>query len=125
MESLGVMNLEGFGIQLDHSALGPAGAVLVYAEDVLKGKPGNLSTLEKWEGVSTLLLDPATQRNLEVFKTTSHSRSGSLLDIMDQTSSAAGSRLLERYLGAPEKDLQGNSSASGLRCRVYEPSLTC
>jgi DNA mismatch repair protein MutS len=79
---------------------------LVYAEDVLKGKPGNLSTLEKWEGASTLLLDPATQRNLEVFKTTSHSRSGSLLDIMDQTSSAAGSRLLERYLGAPEKDLQ-------------------
>ena len=106
MESLGVMNLEGFGIQLDHSALGPAGAVLVYAEDVLKGKPGNLSTLEKWEGASTLLLDPATQRNLEVFKTTSHSRSGSLLDIIDQTSSAAGSRLLERYLGAPEKDLQ-------------------
>lgn len=106
MESLAVMNLEGFGIQLDHPALGPAGAVLVYAEDVLKGKPGNLSTLERWQGGSTLLLDPATQRNLEVFKTTSHSRTGSLLDIMDQTSSPAGSRLLERYLGAPEKDLQ-------------------
>ena len=39
MESLGVMNLEGFGIHVDHAGLGPAGAVLVYAEDVLKGKP--------------------------------------------------------------------------------------
>ena len=38
MESLGVMNLEGFGIGLSHPGLGPAGALLVYAQDVLKGK---------------------------------------------------------------------------------------
>ena len=50
-------------------------------------------------------MDPATQRNLEVFKTTANTRVGSLLDVMDQTSSAAGSRLLERFLGAPEKNL--------------------
>ena len=50
MESLGVMNLEGFGINLEHAGLGPAGAVLVYAEDVLKGKPGNLKNLEEWKG---------------------------------------------------------------------------
>ena len=105
MESLGVMNLEGFGIDVDHAGLGPSGAVLVYAEDVLKGKPGNLRTIEEWKGGDLLLLDPATQRNLEVFRTTNQSRSGSLLDVMDETSSAAGSRLLERYLGAPEKDL--------------------
>ena len=106
MESLGVMNLEGFGIQVDNPGLGPAGAVLVYAEDVLKGKPGNLRTLEEWQGGNLLLLDPATQRNLEVFKTTSHTRAGSLLDVMDDTSSAAGSRLLERFLGSPERDLE-------------------
>ena len=106
MESLGVMNLEGFGIHVDHSGLGPAGAVLVYAEDVLKGKPGNLRIIEEWKGGNLLLLDPATQRNLEVFKTTAQVRAGSLLDVMDETSSAAGSRLLESFLGAPEKDLQ-------------------
>ena len=106
MESLGVMNLQGFGIQMDNPALGPAGAVLVYAEDVLKGKPGNLKNLEERKGDNLLLLDPATQRNLEVFKTSSHSRSGSLLDVMDETSSAAGSRLLERFLGSPGRDLR-------------------
>lgn len=106
MESLGVMNLEGFGISVDHPGLGPAGAVLVYAEDVLKGKPGNLRTIEEWRGGNVLLLDPATQRNLEIFQTNAHTRSGSLLDIMDETASAAGSRLLERYLGAPERDLE-------------------
>ena len=54
------------------TGLGPAGAVLVYAEDVLKGKPGNLRIIEEWKGGNLLLLDPATQRNLEVFKTTAH-----------------------------------------------------
>ena len=106
MESLGVMNLEGFGIAMEHLALGCAGAVLVYAEDVLKGKPGNLKVLEEWRNGQTLLIDPATQRNLEIFRTSNNSRVGSLLDVMDETSSAAGSRLLERYLSAPEKELK-------------------
>ena len=110
MESLGVMNLEGFGIHVDHSGLGPAGAVLVYAEDVLKGKPGNLRTLEEWKGGNLLLLDPATQRNLEVFKTTAHTRTGSLLDVMDETSSAAGSRLLERFSRLSRKRSSRNST---------------
>ena len=79
MESLGVMNLDGFGIDLEHPALGPAGAVLVYAQDVLKGKPGNLNRIEEYRAGAALLLDPATQRNLEVFRTSAQSRKGSCL----------------------------------------------
>ncbi|HAW98151.1 MAG TPA: DNA mismatch repair protein MutS [Opitutae bacterium] len=105
MESLGVMNLEGFGIDSGHPALGAAGAVLVYAQDVLRGKPGNLSRIEEFCDGEALLLDPATQRNLEIFRTTSQTRKGSLLDAMDQTVSPAGARLLERYLASPERDL--------------------
>ncbi len=105
MESLGVMNLEGFGISLEHPGLGPAGAVLVYAEDVLKGKPGNLSRVEEYRAGAALLLDPATQRNLEVFKTSAQTRKGSLLDCMDETVSPAGARLVESFLASPERDL--------------------
>ena len=96
----------GFGIAMEHLALGCAGAVLVYAEDVLKGKPGNLKVLEEWRNGQTLLIDPATQKKFEIFRTDNNSRVGSLLDVMDETSSAAGSRLLERYLSAPEKELK-------------------
>ena len=67
MESLGVMNLEGFGIDVEHPGLGPAGALLVYASDVLRGKPGNLRRIEEYRTDNSLLLDPATQRNLEIF----------------------------------------------------------
>ena len=105
MESLGVMNLEGFGLDLNHPALGAAGALLVYVQDVLKGKPGNLRQIEEFKEGQALILDPATQRNLEVFKTSSQTRKGSLMDSMDQTATAAGARLLERYLGSPEKNL--------------------
>ena len=105
MESLGVMNLEGFGIDLDHPGLGPAGAVLVYAQDVLKGKPGNLNRIEEHRAGTALLLDPATQRNLEVFRTSTQSRKGSLLDSMDETVSSAGARMIESFLARPERDL--------------------
>lgn len=106
MESLGVMNLEGFGIDQTHPALGAAGAVLVYAQDVLRGKPGNLRRIEEYRDGEALLLDPATQRNLEVFRTSAQTRKGSLLDSMDETVSSAGARLLERYLTSPERDIE-------------------
>ena len=105
METLGVMNLEGFGIQLNHHALGAAGALLVYLQDVLKAKPGNLTRLEEFKEGDCLILDPATQRNLEVFKTSAQTRKGSLIDAMDQTVTAGGARLLESYLSSPERDL--------------------
>ena len=105
MESLKVMNLEGFGINLDHPALGTAGALLVYIQDVLKGKPGNLTRIEEFKQGVALILDPATQRNLEVFKTTAQTRKGSLMDSMDETVTPAGARLLERFLTSPERDL--------------------
>ena len=105
METLGVMNLEGFGMDLEHPALGAAGAVLVYAEDVLKGKPGNLKRIEEYREGAALLLDPATQRNLEVFRTSGQTRKGSLLDCIDDTVSPAGARLVESFLARPELDL--------------------
>ena len=105
MESLGVLNLEGFGIDLEHLGLGPAGALLIYAQDVLKGKPGNIRRIVEYRTGESLLLDPATQRNLEVFKTSAQTRKGSLLDAMDQTVTSAGARLLESYLTSPERDL--------------------
>ena len=105
MENLGVMNLEGFGIGLDHEGLGPAGALLVYANDVLRGKPGNLRKVEEYRSGSALLVDPATQRNREIFRTSANTRSGSLIDAMDETVTPSGSRLLERYLAQPELNL--------------------
>ena len=44
MEALGVLNLEGFGIQREHPALGTAGALVHYATETLCAKPENVFT---------------------------------------------------------------------------------
>lgn len=104
-EAIGVLSLEGFGLAADHPALGPAGALVGYATDNLCAKPANLRSLREYRSAQTLLLDPATLRNLEIFQSVRGGRHGSLMEAMDGTATAAGARLLERWLSAPVLDL--------------------
>jgi DNA mismatch repair protein MutS len=104
-EALGVLNLQGFGIAQDHPALGCAGALVQYAEQTLRARPGNLSKIREYRPRQCLVMDPATVRSLEVFRGADHTRKGSLMDVMDEAVTAAGSRLLESFLCAPPLDL--------------------
>ena len=105
MDTLGVLNLEGFGLTHSHPALGPAGALVYYATENLCAKPENLRGLQEYRSARTLLLDPATLRNLEIFSSSRGTRDGSLLHAINRTTTAAGARLLERWLAAPALDL--------------------
>jgi DNA mismatch repair protein MutS len=104
-QAIGVLNLQGFGLAEGHPALGPAGALVGYATDNLCAKPENLRGLQEYHSDGTLLLDPATLRNLEIFVSVRGERKGSLLAAIDGTATAAGSRLLERWLAAPSLEL--------------------
>ncbi|MSU47794.1 MAG: DNA mismatch repair protein MutS [Opitutus sp.] len=101
MDTLGVLNLQGFGLAHSHPGLGPAGALVYYATENLCAKPENLRGLQEYRSTRTLLLDPATLRNLEIFTSVRGSREGSLLQAINRTATAAGARLLERWLAAP------------------------
>ena len=105
LSTLGVLNLEGFGIAQDHAALGPAGALVLYVTENLCAKPENLHRLQLHRSAATLLLDPATLRNLEIFASTRGERTGSLLAALNRTRTAPGARLLESWLSAPPQDL--------------------
>ena len=104
-DALGVLNLQGFGLTNSHPALGVAGAAVYYATENLCAKPANLRLLQEYRSTGTLLLDPATLRNLEIFQSTRGTREASLLGAIDRTTTAAGSRLLERWLATPALDL--------------------
>jgi DNA mismatch repair protein MutS len=103
--TLGVLNLQGFGLAHNHPALGPAGALVHYAAENLCAKPENLRSLQEYRSARTLLLDPATLRNLEIFQSSRGTRDGSLLAAINRTGTAAGARLLERWLAAPTLEL--------------------
>jgi len=105
MDTLGVLNLEGFGLAHSHPALGPAGALVYYATENLCAKPENLRGLQEYRSARTLLLDPATLRNLEIFSSTRGTREASLLGAINRTVTSSGARQLERWLAAPTLDL--------------------
>jgi DNA mismatch repair protein MutS len=104
-ETLGVLNLGGFGLADTHPALGCAGALVAYATDTLRGRPGHLRQLREYRPRDSLLLDPATLRNLEVLRSAQGTREHSLLHAIDATRTAPGARLLEQWLAAPLLDL--------------------
>src|ERR1700681_3349359 len=56
---------------------------------------------------TTMAIDPATRANLELTRTLSGERRGSLLDAIDCTVTPAGSRLLAQRLAAPLTDSAG------------------
>ncbi len=105
LSTLGVLNLEGFGISPEHPALGPAGALVLYVTENLCARPENLHRLQLHLTAATLLLDPATLRNLEIFSSTRGERGGSLRAAINRTRTAPGARLLETWLAAPPRDL--------------------
>ncbi len=105
LEALRVHNLQGFGIDATHAALGSAGAIITYATETLCSTPQNLRKISLYNARESLLLDPATLKNLEVFQSAANSRQGSLIAAVDGTATAAGARLLERWLSAPRLDL--------------------
>lgn len=104
-ETLGVLTLEGFGLGDEHPALGPAGAVIQYASESLCSPPRNLQRIRLCRSDRTLLLDPATLRSLEIFRTPAGTRENTLIETLDGTVTAPGARLLESYLSAPTLDL--------------------
>lgn len=103
---LKVLHLEGFGIDRHHPALGVAGAVLDYATENLCAPPENLRSVRLFQSDHRLLIDPSTLRNLEILKSGRNTREGSLLEAIDHTVTAPGSRLLESWLVAPELNLE-------------------
>jgi DNA mismatch repair protein MutS len=100
-----VLNLQGFGLAHSHAGLGPAGALVYYATENLCAKPENLRGLQEYRCTHTLLLDPATLRNLEIFSSIRGTHDGSLLHAINRTATPAGARLLERWLAAPTLEL--------------------
>ncbi len=98
----GVRSLEGFGFDNAQPCLQAAGALLIYLQETLKASLVHLDRLQPYQASRHLLLDTVTRRSLELTRTLrDHERSGSLLAVMDQTTTSMGGRLMQEWLIAP------------------------
>ena len=81
-----------------------AAAAVTYIDRTQVGKRPPLSPPAREAAGTTMAIDPATRANLELTRTLAGERRGSLLDAIDRTVTAAGSRLLAQRLAAPLTD---------------------
>src|ERR1700761_9428011 len=81
-----------------------ASAAVTYIDRTQVGKRPPLSPPTREAAGTTMAIDPATRANLELTRTLSGERRGSLLDAIDCTVTPAGSRLLAQRLAAPLTD---------------------
>src|SRR4051795_9028262 len=81
-----------------------AAAAVTYIDRTQVGKRPPLSPPSREASGTTMAIDPATRANLELTRTLAGERRGSLLDAIDSTVTAAGSRLLAQRLAAPLTD---------------------
>jgi DNA mismatch repair protein MutS len=101
--------LKTFGLSLPEGKLQAekaVGAILFYVQETQKTQPGHLSRLQFYQIHDYLVLDETTRRNLELFENLqTRTRRGSLLDILDETVTSMGGRMLKRWLSSPLMDL--------------------
>ena len=98
-----VATSEAFGA-LSRLELTAAAACITYIERTQLGSRPPLSPPLHENAGAAMAIDQATRGNLELMRTLSGDRRGSLLDAIDRTVTAAGSRLLAQRLSAPLTD---------------------
>ncbi len=99
----GVSTLDGFGAFSRAEIAAISGAV-AYVEKTQIGEHPPLQRPERVGAGSTLFIDPATRASLELVRTLSGERQGSLFRAMDRTLTGGGARLLGERLMSPLTD---------------------
>ena len=94
---------DSFGT-FSRAGLSAISGIIAYVEKTQKAERPPLSRPEREEQGSSLFIDPATRANLELLRTLSGSRDGSLFKAIDRTVTGGGGRLLADRLMAPLTD---------------------
>ncbi|MCM8813229.1 MAG: DNA mismatch repair protein MutS [Candidatus Omnitrophica bacterium] len=97
-------NLRGFGCEDLPAAVCAAGAALRYLQQTQKTELVHMNALRPYAVNNFLVLDATAQRNLELIRTMRGEKKGSLLQELDFTQTAMGSRLLVQWLQQPLLD---------------------
>jgi DNA mismatch repair protein MutS len=99
-QRLGLSTLEGLGFPTSDPALGPAGAVLRYAEETQFRAIGHLRPLKRISLGRGLMLDLTSQRNLDLLEP----KGSSLFSVLNFCVTPLGKRVLKEWILHPLND---------------------
>tara|TARA_B100000959_G_scaffold150083_3_gene157470 strand:- start:4268 stop:6865 length:2598 start_codon:yes stop_codon:yes gene_type:complete len=101
-----VRNLKGFGCSQMELGITAAGAIFYHVKNALNGSVAHVTSIHPVSEDGIMGLDGFTIRNLEVFKSlATQGTHGTLVDLLDETVTNGGGRLLKQWLTQPLTDL--------------------
>jgi DNA mismatch repair protein MutS len=98
-------SLKGFGVQGFRLGVIAAGAILQYLDITQHDHIKHISKINRIEEDFYVWLDKFTIRNLELFHSLNEGAK-TLMEVIDQTISPMGARMLKRWVSLPLKDIQ-------------------
>jgi len=101
----GTISLKGFGVENMEHGIIAAGASLHYLSETQHDKIQHINKIARIEEDRYVWLDRFTIRNLELLNT-NNENARTLIDVIDQSISPMGSRLMKRWMLLPLKDKQ-------------------
>lgn len=99
----GTANLKGFGIEDQELGIVAAGAILFYLEETEHKEIQHISAISRIAEEKYVWLDKFTIRNLELVYA-QHDGGVPLIQILDQTVTPMGSRMMKKWMVLPLKD---------------------
>ena len=103
-----LLTLDGCGLANRHAAVGAAGAILHYLQETQRASLDHLDRPAFYNRADSMVLDAVTVRNLEliepIFAADQHQSQATLLNVLDQTQTGMGGRLLRQRLLRPSMD---------------------
>ncbi len=97
-----VATLDGYGLEGRRLAIGAAGAILHYVRETQRGSLSHLDTIRFYQQQDSLILDPATLRNLELLEPAfGGPRGATLLSTLDRCVTSLGARQLKNWILRP------------------------
>jgi len=102
LRHFGTHSLKGFGVEDMDTGLVAAGAALHYLGETQQGDLPHVGRIQRYERDDYMTLDASTKRNLElVASMQGGGREGTLVEILDDTLTPMGGRLLRHWLLRP------------------------
>ena len=98
-------SLKGFGVESLNAGIVAAGAALHYLADTRHDKLKHINKIARIDANNFVWLDRFTIRNLELMYSANEGAT-TLLDVMDETISPMGARMMRRWVALPLKELK-------------------
>lgn len=101
LEQFKAKELTAYGISNSHEAVRAAGACLRYALYTQKASAAHISAVSYFESKDFMVLDVLTLRNLAILQPQGDSGKRTLFNVIDETTTGMGCRLLQSWLTRP------------------------